>query len=68
MMLMCAKNLIKEIGRETVFIGDTIHDWEVSREVDCPCILIANGHQDKKLLSTTSAIIVDDMAEILNRM
>ncbi len=60
-----AKNVIKEIGNDSVFIGDTLHDWEVAKEVDCPCILIANGHQNKKLLASTSAIVIDNIEQIV---
>lgn len=34
----------------TVLIGDTIHDFDVSKELGVDCVLIARGHQSKKRL------------------
>lgn len=48
---------------EIVFIGDSVHDFEVATAVGCSCILIANGHQNIDELKTTSAIIVDNITE-----
>lgn len=30
---------------ETLFVGDTLHDYEVACEIGADCILISNGHQ-----------------------
>ncbi len=48
---------------EIVFISDSAHDFEVATAVGCPCILIANGHQNIDQLKMTSAIIVDNITE-----
>ncbi len=45
--LMQNNNIQKE---KTVLIGDTIHDFEVSKELGIDCVLIARGHQSKKRL------------------
>lgn len=34
----------------SVLIGDTIHDFQVARELKIKCILIANGHQSQTKL------------------
>jgi phosphoglycolate phosphatase len=47
------KNLIKKIGvnkGEALMIGDTLHDYEVAKEIGADCILIANGHQSRQKL------------------
>lgn len=31
------------------FIGDTFHDYEVSKEIGAECILVQNGHQSLKI-------------------
>ena len=36
--------------KETVMVGDTIHDYDVACEIGVDCILIANGHQSKRRL------------------
>lgn len=52
-------------GEDIVLIGDTIHDYEVSAELGCNCILIANGHQSRTVLSNCNCCIVDTIREIL---
>ncbi len=49
---------------EVILIGDTTHDFEVSKVVGCECVLIANGHQSKDVLKSVSAKIVDNILEI----
>ncbi len=51
---------------EIVFIGDSVHDFEVAAAVGCPCILIANGHQGIDELKTTSATVVGNITEIVD--
>jgi phosphoglycolate phosphatase len=31
-----------------LLIGDTIHDYEVAREINSDCILLSHGHQDEE--------------------
>mgnify|MGYP002508389325 FL=1 len=49
---------------KAVFIGDTVHDYEVARAVGCDCILIADGHQSREVLSRTDAVIINSLSEI----
>ncbi len=51
---------------EVVFIGDTVHDFEVSKAVGSSCILIANGHQSKDVLKSVPAKIVDNISDVVN--
>jgi len=54
---------------QACLIGDTIHDFEVAEAMGCKCILFSNGHQNKKRLSETGAVLVDrlyDLFEIFN--
>lgn len=51
-----------------VFIGDSVHDFEVAQYAGCESILIANGHQHKeKLLQTGSEVVdtIEEAAELL---
>ncbi|MBK8944556.1 MAG: HAD family hydrolase [Ignavibacteriae bacterium] len=62
------KNLMKILGNghgETLMIGDTIHDFEVSQEIGADCILIANGHQNLETLEKTGAKIFNSLGELL---
>lgn len=52
-------------SEQTLFIGDTDHDCEVSAAVGAPCLLIANGHQSRERLEKTSAVaVLDDISEV----
>lgn len=48
----------------TVFIGDTLHDYEVAKALNVHCILVAKGHQSKSRLMQSGAIVVNDINEI----
>ncbi len=66
--LELGKNLIKIIGNghgETLMIGDTIHDFEVSQEIGADCFLVASGHQNKETLSKTGTKIFNNLQELL---
>jgi len=62
------KNLMLELGLqkgESVLIGDTIHDFEVAKEIGADCILTAEGHQSYKRLSATGCNVVHSLSELL---
>lgn len=64
-----AENWIKENNinpDDVVFIGDTVHDFEVAQAVDCSCILVADGHQSCEKLNTTGAIVVKKLGEVIS--
>jgi phosphoglycolate phosphatase len=50
---------------ELVFIGDTVHDFEVASALGCTCILIANGHQSREVLQSTGALVLDRLEQLL---
>jgi phosphoglycolate phosphatase len=51
--------------KETVLIGDTLHDYEVSMELGWKSILYSNGHYSRsRLEDCESAIIIDNLQEI----
>ncbi len=65
-----------EVGRElmatlrptdgrNMFVGDTIHDYEVACEMNCDCVLMTGGHQSKTRLATCGCAVVDDMQEVV---
>jgi len=60
------KELMKKIrnGKESILlVGDTEHDFEVSKEIGADCILIANGHQSKEKLLNCDAQVFDSIEE-----
>ena len=52
------------LAKDVVMIGDTIHDYEISREIGCDCILVASGHQSYARLSATGATVISDMTQL----
>jgi phosphoglycolate phosphatase len=64
-----AKKLIGSLNPElstTLLIGDTIHDYEVAKELGVQCLLVANGHQSANRLKKLGCIVVNNLAEIPN--
>ncbi len=58
------KNGIK--GEDAVFIGDTGHDWQVARAIGCRCVLMEGGHESRRRLERTEAVIVSNAAGALS--
>ncbi len=44
-----------------VLIGDTVHDYEVARDLGIDSILVEGGHQPRHRLTATGAPVVDDL-------
>lgn len=57
-----AKNNVESV----LVIGDTIHDYELANALGADCILVSNGHQDRKKLEACNVLVVDKISEILN--
>lgn len=59
-----ARNFIARRGlnpESCLFIGDTDHDFEVSSAIDCPCVLLTEGHQSKARLEKTGAPVLEGL-------
>lgn len=48
----------------TVFIGDSVHDYEVASYAGCRCILIANGHEHISKLEACATPVLKDINEL----
>lgn len=48
---------------EILFVGDTLHDYEVAKAMGVNSLLIAEGHQAKEKLSVNGAIVLNNMKE-----
>jgi len=67
-----AKNMISQMRidkSKVIFIGDTIHDLEVSNSIGCPCIIFPGGHQSIRRLKEAikdypRSTIVDNLLKI----
>ena len=66
-----AKNLALQIrsngaAGNILLIGDTIHDYEVAKEINSDCILMSHGHQDEERLLTLGIPVANDFEELYN--
>ena len=51
---------------EILFIGDTLHDWEVADSLNLKTILVSSGHQNRKILQSSTAIIFNNLSDVLS--
>lgn len=54
-----------KINREnTWIIGDTVHDFEVAKELGIKCILITDGHQSEERLKSTGTTVILNLSQL----
>jgi phosphoglycolate phosphatase len=49
---------------EVLFIGDTLHDFEVAEAMGVRCALVANGHNSRERLEACGMPVFDSLAEL----
>lgn len=62
------KILLDKLGAsldDVVLIGDTVHDYEVAKELGIDAILISNGHNSELKLSSCDAPVVPSLSEAM---
>lgn len=62
-----AGNYFQETGIDparTVFVGDTLHDWEVAKEAGCGCVLLEQGHQSRRLLEQAGVPVLESIRQV----
>lgn len=67
--LDAGRNLMSRIGAppdRVLFVGDTIHDYEVARDLNCRCVLVAGGHQSEPRLRTCECEIISTPSDLLS--
>jgi phosphoglycolate phosphatase len=63
------KKLIEGLGldaAQALLIGDTVHDFEVSKEIGCDCVLLTDGHQSRGRLEKCGVKILGSILEFKN--
>ena len=50
--------------KDVLFIGDTDHDFAAASSVGCRCVLIAGGHQAKRVLEKCGVPVLDSIMDI----
>jgi len=63
------KQLMNEIssngkGSKVLLIGDTIHDYEVAKELNIDCLLVSNGHQNIEKLKSLNIPVIKNLKEL----
>lgn len=51
---------------EVLLVGDTMHDYEVSQDIGCKCVLYLGGHQDAARLTSCGCPAVSDLTALLS--
>ncbi len=51
-------------GKKTLLVGDTLHDLEVARALDCGCVLVENGHQSRARLRAAGAETIPNLTAL----
>ncbi len=65
--LQQGKKLIANSGMDAgqfCLIGDTLHDYEVARDLCCQCVLLAQGHQSEGRLQTSGQKVFRNLTEL----
>ena len=63
------KSMIKNLDldkKEILLIGDTVHDYEVAKELGTECILISGGHQSRERLLACNVPVFNNFADLLS--
>jgi len=50
---------------EVVFVGDTVHDYQVAQAIGTDCILMAHGHHNFQRLSGTGVPVIHSLRELV---
>jgi len=50
--------------QDVLLIGDTIHDYDVSKYMGCDCLLVANGHNSYERLVKLGVEVISTLKEI----
>ena len=52
--------------KQTLLVGDTVHDYEVAKQIGVDCILMDFGHQSREKLLTCDAEILSSLSDLTN--
>jgi len=64
---LCRKILEKSgySERETLFVGDTCHDYETAKAACCDAALVSRGHNTAEILRNTGAPVFSSLSEFV---
>lgn len=58
---------IEQLGMDpntVLFIGDTLHDFEVARAMGVQCVLVSGGHNSRARLETCGVPVFDSLPDV----
>ncbi len=61
------RKLISQLGvdpAEVLFVGDTLHDFEVANAMGVSCVLIPSGHHSREKLVASGATVVEELGAL----
>ena len=50
--------------KDVFFVGDTLHDWQLARQLGSRCVLIAAGHQSRTRLESAGVPVLDSIEQL----
>lgn len=62
-----ALDFMKKSGinaKDTLFVGDTLHDYEVSKAMGVDCALVSCGHQSRRILEKANVSVISTISDI----
>ena len=62
------KKLLEDLSlspKEVLLIGDTIHDYEVSKAIGCDCLLVSCGHQHLDKLRNYDVPVYNSLSDLV---
>jgi len=62
------KKWINELNlnpQDVLLMGDTAHDYDVSKHIGCDCLLVANGHYSYERLAKLGVDVIDTLKEMI---
>jgi phosphoglycolate phosphatase len=51
-------------GAEILFVGDTLHDAEVAKQMKVDCVLLSAGHQAREKLKANGVPVLDNLNQL----
>ena len=53
-----------QAATDFLFVGDSVHDFEVAQSCGARCVLFSGGHQARSILEATGAPVIDALNEL----
>lgn len=55
----------REKPKKVLLIGDTVHDFETSKQIGADCILVSCGHQSRDTLLSCGVTVINNIKDIV---